>query len=523
MTQSVTLPDGSIHNFPDEATPQMISSALNVKPPLDQNFAQNFGAGAIQNLEKTGSGLLGLGTDALQDMGIFSPQDASAYKSELSKVNQGAEQQFPANPGIGHFLGANTVGNPMAFLPGLDASGAGAMGGLMGSVAETDPNASLGMKASNAVVGTGVGAATGKVLQGILGKASSSLSPEEQRLASIASDNGIQLTPAQQTGSKPLNLFEQMIGNQDAQAPKQAGQFTKAVLSKAGIDSDVATPDVIEKAYSKIGGTIGDITKGQDVPVDNQLYQDVMKVQNEYGKQIPALEKPQFENFASDITKDPSITGETYQNTRSLLGRISRTANNSNPVYADAISGLQSALDDAMERNLTPEKAAQLSEARGQYGNLKTIMKSMKSGTDNALSGNIPPNRFLSSVVQNNPTGYVTGKGPLNDLARTGNRFVEDSSNSNLSDIMKGAARSLVPAGLAGGAEYTLGDHDPEKALEYGALALTAPALARLLYRGISPVIMNGIPGLNNPAMIKGASGAAGSYLSNLISAQSSR
>lgn len=33
MTQTVTLPDGTVHNFPDEATPEMIAGALNVAPP----------------------------------------------------------------------------------------------------------------------------------------------------------------------------------------------------------------------------------------------------------------------------------------------------------------------------------------------------------------------------------------------------------------------------------------------------------------------------------------------------------
>jgi len=53
MTQTVTMPDGSIHNFPDEATADMMSSALGLAPEPspnlenEQGVAANFAAGKI--------------------------------------------------------------------------------------------------------------------------------------------------------------------------------------------------------------------------------------------------------------------------------------------------------------------------------------------------------------------------------------------------------------------------------------------------------------------------------------------
>lgn len=47
MTQTVTMPDGSIHNFPDEATPDMISGALNLQPQNQPSQQQSMNANAI--------------------------------------------------------------------------------------------------------------------------------------------------------------------------------------------------------------------------------------------------------------------------------------------------------------------------------------------------------------------------------------------------------------------------------------------------------------------------------------------
>ncbi len=46
MTQTVTLPDGSIHNFPDEATPEMMSAVLGLKSSAAKPEAAERGYGA---------------------------------------------------------------------------------------------------------------------------------------------------------------------------------------------------------------------------------------------------------------------------------------------------------------------------------------------------------------------------------------------------------------------------------------------------------------------------------------------
>jgi hypothetical protein len=42
MTQLVTLPNGDIHSFPDEATPQMISQALGLPSPQANPINPNY-------------------------------------------------------------------------------------------------------------------------------------------------------------------------------------------------------------------------------------------------------------------------------------------------------------------------------------------------------------------------------------------------------------------------------------------------------------------------------------------------
>lgn len=522
MVQTVQGQDGTVHNFPDEATPEMISGALGLKPPVAQNFFQNFAAGAEQNLEKTGAGLLGLGTDALQGLGVFSPNEASSYKNQLTNVSHGAEQQFPADSGIGHFLGTNTAGAPMAFLPGLGPIGAGTVGGAFNSIANTNPNASLGMKTSNAVIDSGVGALTGKVVGSILGKTGSNLSAEDQRLAQVASDQGIDLTPAQQTGNKTLNLFEKIIGSQDQQAPRQAEQFTQAAMRNAGSISSDASPQAVDKALTTSGEAIGNIAGKYSLPVDDQFINDLIAASDKHSDIIEPLQKPIFDKIINTLSSGDEIPGDVYKSTRTQLGKIAKTSWNSNPQYAQAVSDVQDALDNAMQRVMSPEDSTAMNLVRQQYGSAKTIARAMRSGTDEALSGNIPPNRLLNAQFAQGDN-FSRGRGALNDVSRAGARFITDGdSASTTGDAVKGIARSLAPAAFVGGTDYALNPkHDATRSLELGAAALSAPLLARLLYNTLSPMIVNGVPGLNNPAAIHGMSGTVGNYLTNLIASQS--
>ncbi len=70
MTQTVKLPDGSAHNFPDEATPDMIASALgvtvggNIQAANPLQAPQNTQVGAVEDVAKSvGSNVLGGGLD----------------------------------------------------------------------------------------------------------------------------------------------------------------------------------------------------------------------------------------------------------------------------------------------------------------------------------------------------------------------------------------------------------------------------------------------------------------------------
>lgn len=428
----------------------------------------NFGNAVAKGYTQLGAGILGAGSDVRQAIGVINPFEAQQEKEFIGGGRDYAEQQYPTQPGLERWVGS-TIGQnaPALLFPGGPIV-SGAVGGLTGSVAGTDPRASGEQKATNAVVDTALGAGTGALLKGVFGE-SSALNPETKRLAAVAKDEGIFLTPGQRTGSKTKQIMEGAFSNlpftsdiQSGILEKQASQFTKSVLRKAGIDADHATPEVIGKAYDDVGGQIGNITATHSMPKDNQFIQDVIKVQDQYGDALAPNERPAFKEWVDRLTDTNTgqfLPGKAYQETRSNLGRIAQSAWMRDPNYARAVDGLQDAMDNAIQRNMPLDKVAELQKARGQYTNIKTIMKAMNTGQETAISGHIPPSRLTQALSSNNPTGFVTGKGDLNDLARAGKQFlgnkISDSGTvprGKMAELLQGHFGSLVPAGTIGGA-----------------------------------------------------------------------
>jgi len=79
----------------------------------------------------------------------------------------------------------------------------------------------------------------------------STLTPEQQRLATLLQNQGVDLSAGQLTGNKGVQFAEDaaaklpggdlLVANPRANQPEQ---FTRAVLGRAGIDASAATPEV---------------------------------------------------------------------------------------------------------------------------------------------------------------------------------------------------------------------------------------------------------------------------------------
>lgn len=387
------------------------------------------------------------------------------------------------NTGAG--LAGNIAGNvaliaPTAAIPGVNTvRGAAALGSALGLAA---PAESTGERVLNTTIGGVLSGGAQGVANALTRGVPSNLNPEQVRLARQAANEGINLTPAQITGSKALKAVDAAFegipstsGAQGALQDRQLEQFTAAALRRAGARPGLATPDVLQSQRKTLGDTFEDIAGRNLVKFDDKLIDDVSKTVNDASRRLTGEQGSTIARTVDDIiaeAQNGALTGQKYQAWRSELGRLSR----GNDSQAHYYGQLKRALDSAFNRQVSGADAELWKKTSQQYANLKTIMDAMGGPGVNPASGLIPPAQ-LSRALTNSVSreGRALGRGELNDLARIGNAFVNDKTPDS------GTARRLLAQGLlTGGSGYAL-TGDPQSAAMAAAAGLGAPALVRAL------------------------------------------
>lgn len=379
-------------------------------------------------------------------------------------------------------------------------------GGLPQRMTEAGQGAALG-----GVLGAAIPAVAGGIGRAI-SPVRSQLTPEKARLAEVAAAEGIDLTPGQLTGSQPLQTMESVFstlpwtaGPQREIQDAQRRQFNRAVLSRAGINADNASPEVISQAKTRLGSVFNDLSSRNAVQADAQLMDDLARAEAEYARNLTPDQRAIVDAYVTDIRSrmapvmsefrdtqtHPGTTilrdvegpgfmlGEDYQKARSAIGR--RAKESTDPSLSYALKSIRNALDDAASRSVSPEDAASWDAVRRQYGNFKAIERAMKSSTGQAIEGNIPPTAFLQAVQQQ--TGaprYAAGAGDLNDLARVGAAFVREQVPNSGTQQRTMMQNLLTGGALTGGGAAMM--VDPVTASITAALGLAGPRMVQSAY-----------------------------------------
>lgn len=391
---------------------------------------------------------------ALQSRGVNLGKEAPENTLEKAAYGGGrgvadAASMFVPAAGVAKVAGpglTKEVAGLLATQPGLQTV-AGAAGGAVGEASESPL---LGAATAMAVpVAAGMA-------QRAAAPVRTSLNPEQARLAEVAAQEGIALTPAQQTGSRPLQTLESVFGTMPLTSGPQKlikeGQnraFNKAVLSRAGIEADQATPEVLDGAARKLGAQFEDLAAKTTVAFDDDFLKSLNQVSTRYANKLPTNVKPIVDSYVEDLAQFvDGMPGAVYQQARSDLTKQAKATVNSDPMLSNTLRGIRDALDDAAERSLPSEIRQQWQDVRRQYGNLKTIEKAMSNTTAGAAAGDISPTQLSQAVKQGG--NYARGQGDLNDLSRVGTAFIRDNvPNSGTPE--RALMANLLSGGLAGG------------------------------------------------------------------------
>lgn len=464
---------GATFGFADE-----MSGAAAAMPGMDKRQA-NADALGMPAIPSPVDMAIGGGRSILEMLApsLFGTKGGEAYaqgRDESRALNDAARAANPKSymageigGGVGVGLGAMGAGatlmRPGMSLPGLVGAGAvegagyGALHGAGSATTDTLSEAAKG-GLQGAAVGGAVPVAA-RAIGGALGRVVTPLpiAPERQAMVDVLAKEGVPMTAGQRTGSKALQYAESYLGDAPFAGGKatqvmgdQAEAFTDALMRRIG-GTGRATPDNMAANYGRIGKSFEDLSARNTLRSDPQLGSDLGRVLTEYDKVLPSEQRALVGNQVSDIVDritrgGGSMPGAEYQTARSRLSRTAQNARMNDPEYSGAMRGIRVAIDDAMNRSISPQDAAAWAQARQQYGNYKALEKAAGGAGANTAEGLVSPQAIRSAIAGGANKGqYVRGQGDFAEIARAGNNIMAPLPNS-------GTAQRNMTGGMTGGA-----------------------------------------------------------------------
>ncbi len=338
-------------------------------------------------------------------------------------------------------------------------------------------------------------------------------SPERVAAAQTLKAEGVPVTAGQLSGNRSLRFSESELGGAKAAnlMDKQKDAFTSAVLKRAGINANRATPEVIDDAFRMVGRQFDDLAASNQLIPDAQMATELRAVFNDYGGIVPESMRSSIVNkVTNDIVsaaKKGPISGEAYQNITSRIAKAARGT--TNPDLRNTLYGIRGVLDDAMERSIgatNPAQAGAWRAARESYRNLLAVEQAATRAGEAAAEGIISPANIRNAVIKQGRRAYARGQGDFADLARSGSMLLSPLPDSGTAGRLK--AQNLAAMGpmlfgaMAGGGAGAYQSGDMTGALAGAAAGAMAPRLAgrALMSRPVQAYLSNQVaPQAANP------------------------
>lgn len=518
--------DGSIYEVdaPDESAAvagfKKFSSGLSASTAPDVGTATSIGRGAAQGLTLGGydelRGLAEAGGTKPDEPMRLGPLIKGGFNLLTGSGNEGfkagseraraelktAEEQHPAatmGGEIGGALGGALALSPLSVAGNAARAGAGLRGAVAGSTIDgavlggaqgalsAEPGDRIQGLGRGLLTGGAVGAAAPLAVSGVANAFRRAVSPmavnaERQAAANVLQNEGVDLSAGQITGSKGLRYAEGEIGGRAAEdlMERQGEQFTSAALRRTGENAQRATPEVIDRAFNRIGQQFDGLAARNQIIPDQRLAGDLQNAVSEYTNLVPdAMRAPVVQNVAQDIIDTMNrgpIAGDAYQALRSRLERAARTSR-ADPQLSDALRGMRESLDDAMQRSIAQNNPRDLlgwQHARRQYRNMLVVEKAATGAGENAALGLISPSQLRNATVQQGRRAFARGQGDFAELARAGEALMKPMPQSGTAPRLRaqnlGAALIPTIAGASAGGAYGAKEGGASGAL-FGALA----------------------------------------------------
>ena len=386
-------------------------------------------------------------------------------------------------------------------------------GGLLGGAYYGD---NQGMQAATGAAGGILGDVAGRVVGRALKPVQSAITGRVEELASWAKAKGIRMTPAQKTGSKPLEVTEasasrmgSTAGPFAAVANQNQQKFNQIALDAVGEAGDKISDQTLGKIHDRLGESFKELTDNAEIDIDDilEVIDDKLLAMDFEGVEDIAGADEWVEKILRKLKDGDVITGKDYQGLQSRLNSQdsaifkSKTGDNE---LAFALVAMKDALDEAAERSLGSAKRKAFQKVRRQWKN-KIALES--PGVING-QGDVSAATLHNVLKRMDRRGYLRG-GDTSDfyeMARFGQAFKPMQSSGTaegmfLQNLLTQGALLGGAGGVAGGVSG--GDlQSAASGLGTGLMAAGllhggANALTRGYLRGGGYPLTGAIPGLS--------------------------
>lgn len=539
MPIEVELPDGTVAEFPDGTSLEVIKSALNkrfaptqttqpaqpAQPQMGtiEDVARSAGAGLVRGA----TGLVGL-PGTLEMVGRAGANWLGAGVPSETALPTGADVQRKLESYTGKFHEPQTTVGEYARTIGEFAPGALFPGGVAQKVLGNVVGPAVASETAGQLTkGTDIepwarigGALAGGHLANVPQRVYTPVQTNatQQRAVQTLRNEGVDaLSAGEVTGSKPLRWLEQHAsdipgsGRRVHQMSERAGeQFTRAALRRAGINANRATSDVIDAGFQRLEGEFGRLSAMSTARLNNRDVQQMSQHVADYAAVTPpTMTLPIVDDLMRDVvaaaTRNQPMNGQQYARYRSLIEGVARRADD--PGQQQALRDILQVIDRAVERGLPRAERGNWARARNQYRNMLVLERASTGAGEKAAAGLISPAALRQAQKTIHGLRNTSrGRSDFDELSRAGVAVMSPLPNSGTPARL---AAGSVGSALGAGAGAMFGG-SPGAAL--GAIA--APIAQGMFARGFMSSPMQRYLGANarmQPLQINGQQGGIAS------------
>lgn len=272
---------------------------------------------------------------------------------------------------------------------------------------------------------------------------------------------GMRTTPGQATGSKVLQQLEAKLESQPASSGtffdikrNNARTLNRAVAAEMGEQADELSPDVLNRAYARMGDVFDSVA--DDIPrqVDPDRFLaglSRVEAENEGMLSQSLMDNPLVKRYFT-LAESGAPTGAQLNNLQSQLGKAAQSKRMTDPAQAQALREVQSLILDDIGRGLAPEAEAAFREARRQYRVFSMVAD--KPHMLNPGTGTVSGPNLANTLQRTDRTGFALGRNdsPMYDAARFAQAFkplVGDSGTATRSPLNMLELAASVPINLS--------------------------------------------------------------------------